>query len=201
MKKRTPLRAVCSCALLAIVFIGRSACGADLGTPRLSDSIAIQKFFDPDRFLSTGGLKYEAAPAFTLEPQVGVGYEKLEMETGSGSAEVFHKVHAQAGGRVELPWMLHVSAAAKLPVYTYDMSGRRLSGDDSFQYTNSRHSYDLLNLAGGSLSWTGEAGISLAPGTDLNIFYDQTPFSGSMGGGRFGQTEERFGTRFIFHFR
>jgi len=201
LKRRTPLRAVCLCALLAIVIIGRSACGADLGTPRLSDSIAMQRYFDPDRLLSTGGLKYEAAPAFTLEPQVGVGYEKLEMETGSGSAEVFHMVHAQAGGRVDLPGMLYFSAAAKLPVYTCEMSGRRLAGDDSFQYGNGRHSYDLLNHEGGSLSWTGEAGIRLAPGTDLNIFYDQTTFSGSLGGSRLGQTEEKFGTRVIFHFR
>jgi hypothetical protein len=184
-----------------MIFIARPACGADLGTPQLSEDIALQSYFDPARFLVTGGLKYEATPSFTLEPQVGVGYEKLEMESGSGSAEGFHKVHAQAGGRVDLPWMLHLSAAAKLPVYTYEMGGRYLSGDDSFINSGGRQSYDLLNRGGGNISWTGEAGIRLAPGTDLNIFYDQTPLPGTLGGGRTGLTEERFGTRLIFHFR
>ena len=186
---------------MALVFLVRVAYGADLGTPRLSDSIATQKYFDPDRFLSTVGLKYEAAPSFTLEPQLGVGYEKLEMETGSGSGEVLHKLHAQAGGRLNLPGKLYFSAEAKIPVYTYEMTGRRSGGDNSLQYTIGRHSYDLFSRSGESLSWTGEVGIHLGLGTDLNIFYDQTPFNGSLGGSRSGQMEEKFGTRFIFHFR
>jgi hypothetical protein len=186
---------------MALVFLVRVVYGADLGTPRLSDSIATQKYFDPDRFLSTGGLKYEAGSSFTLAPQVGVGYEKLEMEIGSGFGEVFHKVHAQAGGRFDLPGMLYFSAAAKLPVYTYEITGHRSAGDNSFQYTVGRQSYDLFNRSAESLSWTGEVGIRLGLGTDLNIFYDQTPFSGSPGGSGFGQMEEKFGTRIIFQFR
>jgi len=201
LKRNNSLRTVHLSALLALVFLVPVAYGADLGTPRLSDSIESRKYFDPDRYLSSGGLKYEPAPSFTLEPQVGVGYEKLEMETGSGFGEVFHKVHAQAGGRFDLSRMLYFSAAAKLPVYTYEMTGRRGGGDDSFQYTVGRQSYDLFNRSAESLSWTGEVGIRLAPGTDLNLFYDQTPFAGSLGGSRSGQMEEKFGTRFIFHFR
>jgi hypothetical protein len=186
---------------LTLVFLARVACGADLGTPRLSDSFETQKYFDADRYLSSGGLKYEAAPSFSLEPQVGVGYEKLEMETGGGFGEVFHKVHAQAGGRLDLSRMLYFSAAAKLPVYTYEMTGRSSAGDNSLQYTVGRQSYDLFNRSAEILSWTGEVGIRLAPGTDFNLFYDQTPFTGSLGGSRSGQMEEKFGTRFIFHFR
>lgn len=195
------LRRVLFFALPALVFLARLACGADLGTPRLSDSIATENFFDPDRFLTSGGLKYEATPSFTLEPQLGGGYEKLEMETGGGSGEVFHKLHAEAGGRLNLPGMLYFSAAAKIPVYTYEMTGRRSAGDDSFQYTSGRQSYDLFSRSGETLSWTGEVGIHLGLGTDLNIFYDQTPFSAPLGGNRAGQVEEKFGTRFIFHFR
>jgi hypothetical protein len=97
--------------------------------------------------------------------------------------------------------MLYLSAAAKLPVYTYEMTGRRIRGDDSFQYDNGRNNYDLFNHSMGNLSWTGEVGIRLGPGTDLNIFYDQTPFSTIQGISRYGQMEEKFGTRFIFHFR
>jgi hypothetical protein len=174
--------------------------GAGLETPSLSDDLATQKYFDPARFLSTGGLKYEAAPSFTLEPQVGVGYEKLEMEIGSGFGEVFHKVHAQAGGRLDLPGMLYLSAAAKLPVYTYEMTGRHIGGDDSFQNTIGRYNYDLFSHSGKSLSWTGEVGIRLGLGTDLNIFYDQTQLDSFQGGNRFDRMEERFGTRIIFRF-
>jgi hypothetical protein len=194
------MRTVRLCALFAFVLLVRVAYGADLGTPQLSDSIAAQKYFDQNRFLSTGGLKYEAIPSFTLEPQVGVGYEKLEVETGSGFAEVFHKIHAQAGGRLDLPGMLYFSAAAKLPVYTYEMIGHRSGGDDSFQYTIGRQNYDLFRHLGETFSWTGEVGIRLGLGTDFGIFYDQTPFSGSLGGSPSSQMEEKFGTRFIFHF-
>jgi hypothetical protein len=162
--------------------------------------MATRKYFDPDRFLSTGGLKYEAAPSFTLEPQVGVGYEKLEMDIGSGFGEVFHTLHAQAGGRLDLHGMLYFSAAAKLPVYTYEMTGRRFGEENSIQNAIGRHNYDLFSHSGESLTWTGEVGIRLGLGTDLNIFYDQTPFSGSPGGSRIGQMEERVGTRLIFHF-
>jgi hypothetical protein len=201
MQRCTALGTLCLSALLALVFLAPFACAADLGTPRLSDTLATEKYFDPDRFLTSGGLKYEASPSFTLEPQLGVGYEKLEMETGGGSGEVFHKLHAEAGGRLNLPGMLYFSAAAKIPVYTYEMTGRRSAGDESFQYTAGRQNYDLFSRSGESLSWTGEVGIHLGLGTDLNIFYDQTPFSGSLGGSRPGQMEEKFGTRLIFHFR
>jgi hypothetical protein len=102
---------------------------------------------------------------------------------------------------LNLPGMLYFSAAAKIPVYTYEMTGRRSAGDESFQYTSGRQSYDLFSRSREGLSWTGEVGIHLGLGTDLNIFYDQTPFSGPLGGSRSGQMEEKFGTRLIFHFR
>lgn len=174
--------------------------GAGLETPRLSDDIATQKYFDPDRFLSTGGLKFEAAPSFTLEPQVGVGYEKLDMAIGGGFGEISHKFHAQAGGRLDLPGMLYFSAAAKLPVYTYEMTGRRSGTDFSLQSPADRYDYDLFRSPLRNLSWTGEVGIHLGLMTNLNIFYDQTQFSGFQGGSRFDRMEEKIGTRIIFRF-
>jgi len=174
--------------------------GAGLETPRLSDALATQKYFDPDRLLSTGGLKYEAGPSFTLEPQVGVGYQKLEMEIGGGFGEVYHKVHAQAGGRLDLPGMLYLSAAAKLPVYTYETTERSIGGDISFQSPTTRYDYDLFRSPLRNLSWTGEMGIRLGLMTNLNIFYDQTQFGSFQGGSRFDRTEEKFGTRIIFRF-
>ena len=174
---------------------------ADLGTPRLSDSLAQSKFFDPDRFLTTGGVKYEASPSFSLEPEVGLGYERLGKELGSGYDEVVHKVLARAGGRLNLASTIYFSASAKLPVYTYQLEDRRIGGDLSFMAPVTHNDYDLLRRPGGNLGWSSEAGIRLGGQTELNIFYDQTPFTGFVGGSPYGQTEERFGTRFMFHFK
>ena len=173
----------------------------DLGTPRLSDSPATYKFFDPDRLLTTGGVKYEASPSFSLEPEVGLGYERLGKELGSGYDEVVHKVLARAGGRLNLASTIYFSASAKLPVYTYQLEDRRIGGDLSFMAPVTHNDYDLLRRPGGNLGWSSEAGIRLGGQTELNIFYDQTPFTGFVGGSPYGQTEERFGTRFMFHFK
>jgi hypothetical protein len=189
-------------SVICVLFLAvRVAHGAGLETTGLGDDSAVQSYFEADRFLSTGGLKYEAGRSFTLEPQVGVGYEKMETELGRGYEEVFHKVHAQAGGQLALPGMLYFSAAAKLPVYTYEMTGLRFGGDYSLQNAVGRHDYDLFNLSGKKLSWTGEVGLRLGLGTDLNIFYDQTPFSTFQGGNRLDRMDEKFGTRLIFRFR
>ena len=178
-----------------------TATAADLGTPRLTDGLAPQKYFDPDRYLTGGGVKYTSAKDVTLEPQVGFGYGSWEREAGSGFDEVIRKVHAQAGGRVDLSGKVYVSAAAKMPVYTYQLTERRLGGDLSYQAPVTRHDYDLFRRPGGNLTWTGEMGIRLGGGADLNVFYDLTPFTNYQGGNSFGQTEERFGTRIIFRFR
>lgn len=174
---------------------------ADLGTPRLSDSLPTYRFFDPDRFLTTGGMKYEASRSFTLEPEVGFGYERWEKVASSGYDEVVHKVHARAGGRLNLASNVYLSAAAKLPVYTYQHEDRRIGGDLSFQTQLSHNDYDLFRHPGENLGWSTEAGIRLGGLTELNIFYDMTPFTGFAGGSPFGQMDERFGTRFIFRFK
>ena len=174
---------------------------ADLGTPRLSDSLLPYKFFDPDRLLTTGGVKYEASPSFSLEPEVGLGYVRRGKEVSSGYDEVAHKVHALAGGRLNLANTVHFSAAAKLPVYTYQLSDRRIGSDLSFQTPLTRNDYDLFRRPVENLGWCSEAGIRLGGQTELNIFYDLTPLTGFAGGSPFGKTEERFGTRFIFRFK
>lgn len=178
-----------------------SAYAADLGTPRLSDDFT-RSYFNPDRFLTGGGIKYEPAQNFTLEPQVGFGYGSWEREAGSGYDEVIHKIHAQAGGKVDLSGMVFISAAAKVPVYTYQLTGHSGSGVFSFQPPATRHDYDLIRHPGGNLAWTGEMGVHLGLGADLNLFYDMTPFAaGTTGMNSVGQSEERVGTRIIFHFR
>jgi len=96
--------------------------------------------------------------------------------------------------------MLYLSAAAKLPVYTYETTERRTGGDISFQSPIDRYDYDLFRSPLRNLSWTGEVGIRLGLMTNLNIFYDQTQFGSFQGGSRFDRMEEKIGTRIIFRF-
>lgn len=188
-------------ATAGILLAALPVCAADLGAPRLSDSTAVEKFFDPDRLLTTGGVKYEASETFSLEPEVGLGYERRGKEVSSGYDEVVHKLHARAGGRLNLSNALYFSAAAKLPVYTYQFTERRTGGDLSFQAPLTRQDYDLFRRPGENVGWSSEAGVRLGGRTELNVFYEQTPSAGFQGGSRFGQTEERFGTHLIFRFK
>ncbi len=181
--------------IAALAFAFGAAYAADLGTPRLSDNLAAQRLFDSDRLLTTGGVKFEASPHFTLEPEVGVGHEKREQEL-TGYEEMVHKVHARAGGKLSLSDVLYLSAAAKLPVYTYGLADQGVGGERPLA---SRQEYDLLRRPGERLGWSSEAGVRLGGGTELNLFYDQTPFQGGSLSGQ--TTEERFGTRLIIRFK
>ena len=171
---------------------------ADLGTPLLSESLATRKFFDPDRLLTTGGVKYKGAEGVTIEPQIGVGYTARERDIKGGFEESIHKVHAQAGGKIDLAKTLYFSAAAKVPVYTYGLTGSSTSFV-SPQVPASRHEYDFTRLSPSTLSWTGEVGVHLGLGADLTIYYDQNLFNSYQPG--MTQQEERFGTRIIFRFK
>jgi hypothetical protein len=200
LKSYKPLKTIFLCVSLLLFLLAERAQGADLGTPRLSDSIAEQDFFDPARFVTSGGLKYKAPQLFTLEPQVGVGYDRFKTDAGSGFAEISHKFHAEGGGRVDFSNLLYLSVAAKIPLYTYETTGDRPFGSVPLHDTTGNGSYDLLTLSPERLSWRGEAGIRLGGGAELNIFFDQTPLGTPLGGSLPERMEERFGTRFIFRF-
>jgi len=184
--------------MMAIIMSAATAFAADLGTPRLSESLSTRKFFDPDRLLTTGGVKYEGVEGFTIEPLVGIGYTAREREMRGGLDEAIHKVHAQAGGKIDLAKTLYLSAAAKIPVYTYGLTDSR-TGFGAPQGALSRHEYDFTRVSPSTLSWTGEMGIHLGLGADLNIYYDQNLFNSYQPG--LTQSEERFGTRIIFRFK
>jgi hypothetical protein len=186
--------------ILAILIILSTvtAFAADLGTPRLSESLSTRKFFDPDRLLITGGVKYKGLEDLTIEPQLGLGYTAREREIRGGLDEAIHKVHAQAGGKIDLAKTLYLSAAAKIPVYTYGLTDSQ-TGFGAPQGALSRHEYDFTRLSPSTLSWTGEMGIHLGLGADLTIYYDQNLFNSYQPG--LTQPEERFGTRIIFRFK
>jgi hypothetical protein len=167
---------------------------AGLGTPNLSAPLATARFFDPDRFLTTGGVRYSAASDLTLEPELGVGYRALERDLPGMAEELIHRVHAQAGWRLSLADTLYVSAAAKLPVYSYQRSGSY-----GGQNLGSRQGYDLVHSFRGAPTWTGEMGVHLTSRADLTLYYDQGLAPGGVPG--FVQQEERVGTRIIWRFK
>jgi hypothetical protein len=167
---------------------------AGIGTPSLSPPLATARFFDPDRYLTTGGVRYSAASDLTLEPELGVGYRALERDLPRGAEELTHRVHAQAGWRLSLADTLYLSAAAKLPVYSYQRSGSY-----GGQFLESRQGYDLVHSLRGAPAWTGEVGLHLGGHADLTLYYDQGLVGGALPG--VAQQEDRVGTRIIWRFR
>jgi hypothetical protein len=167
--------------------------GADLGTPNLSAPLGSAPFFETDRFLTTGGVRYSAAEDLTLEPEFAVGYRALQRDLPGGAEESTHRVHAQAGWRLSLADTLYVSAAAKLPVYSYQSSGSYWGQDLGY-----RQGYDLIHALKGAPAWTGEFGLHLTGRTDLTLYFDQGLAPGAMPG--VSRQEERVGTRIIWRF-
>jgi len=165
-----------------------------LGTPTLSAPVSLSRFFDPERLLTTGGVKYAASEELTLEPELGFGYRALERDLPGVGEQAIHKVHAQAGWRVSLADALYLSAAAKLPVYSYQKAGSFYG-----QSLGSRQEYDLVRSLKSAPNWTGEVGLHLAAGTDLTLYFDQ----GAVPGGVTGlvHQEDRVGTRIIWRFK
>ena len=182
-----------SFTIVLLLVAAARAGAADLGAPNLSAPMATSRIFDPERFLTTGGVKFEATRELTLEPELGVGYRSMERDQPGGVIDS-HAVHAQAGGRLSLAQTLYLSAAAKLPVYTFESAGRYTGQDMA-----TRQGYDFARPAKNIVNWTGEFGIHLSSKTDLTLYYDQSPVSGWMSGGP--QQEELIGTRLIWRFK
>jgi len=180
-------------AQLILLLAGTPLWAAGLGTPTLSPPMAVDRFFDPDRLLTTGGVKY-SADVVTLEPELGVGYRSVEKESSGGVEESSHHVHAQAGGRLSMTDLFYVSAAAKLPVVTIQSAGRYAG-----QELGTRQDYDIARSFRNTPAWTGEMGFHLSSHTDLTLYYDQSPVPGWLSAGP--QQEERIGTRLILRFK
>jgi hypothetical protein len=180
--------------LLIFMLCAAPALAASLGTPNLSAPIATDRLFDPDRFLTTGGVKYGTASDLSLEPELGVSHRSLERDLPGGAEASIHQVHAQAGWRLSLADTLYLSAAAKLPVYSFQSSGS-YGGQD----LGSRQGYDLVRSFRAAPNWTGEVGLHLTSRADLTLYYDQGQTPGGLPG--LNQQEERVGTRIIWRFK
>lgn len=155
---------------------------------------------EPDRFLTTGGLKVTPGTDVTMEPEFGVSHVRLERELVSGYDDITHKVHAQAGGKVKLSDNFYLGLATKLPIYNYGSTGGRSPGGVATPSTQSHHEYEILRLSPNSITWTGEAGVRLGQRFDLNLYYDKNLFKGPAQKGLVSD-EEVIGTRFIFRFK
>lgn len=177
------------------------AAAAGLVTPKLSDPLAGPRYFTFDRLVTSGGVRFEGGGGVSLEPLLGIGHAARERELAGGYEESIHKLHAEAGGRLNLSKHYYLSAAAKMPVYTYGASIVQQTRPSFLQTETTRHGYDFLQMQGRNLTWTGEIGIHLGRSTDLNIFYDQSLFNSFSAGSRPNESEERFGTRIIFRFK
>ena len=125
---------------------------------------------------------------------MGLGYSSMERDIPGGSEEATHRVHAQAGGRLSLAQKVYLSAAAKLPVYTFEKVGS-FTGQD----VATRQGYDIARTFRNPLTWTGEVGVHLSSRADLTVYYDQGSVSGLLSGGV--QQEDLVGTRIIWRFK
>lgn len=180
--------------ILLFLMAAQVTFAAGLTAPTLSPPLATVRLFDPDRLLTTGGVRYSAASALSIEPELGLGYRETERDFSGGIEESIHHVHAQAGWRFSLYDTLYLSAAAKMPLLTIESAGR-YTGQD----LGTRHGYDFTRTFRSTPAWTGEFGLHLSSWSDFTLYYDQSPVTGWLAGGP--QQEERIGTRMIFRFK
>ncbi len=184
-----------------------SAGAENLGTPSLSPPITAlplpktddtARFFKTDRFLTSAGMSFTAAPDLTLEPELGISYRGAGQELHGGIEQSMHRLHAQAGWRLSLSQALYLSAGAKFSMLSVETRG--LTAGEEFGIrpeSGYRNVYEFTPNR--TPRWTGELGLHLTPRTDLMLYYDQEPVTGWSYSGQ--HLEDRLGTRFIFRFK
>ena len=166
-----------------------SAGATDLGTPHLSEPLQKERFFNPEK-LSIDSSSNSVKPL--LEPQLAVSHDVRENEKGIGVMQTTHRVHGEAGGRLNFIGDVSLITVAKIPVYTHEITG-------STRTTDGATSSELLKSTR-RLSWRSELGVPLGEGVNLNLFYDNSTF-GKLDKPGVDEREEKFGTSFIFKFK
>jgi hypothetical protein len=155
---------------------------------------------EPNRFLTSGGIKVKSGGEVTVEPEFGVSHVVHQREITSGHDNITHKVHAQAGGKLKLSELFYLGFATKLPIYNYGATEGHTPGGSATPSTPGRHDYEILRLSPNNLTWTGEMGLHLGQLIDLNLYYDQNILKGPLQTG-VKSDEEVIGTRFILRFK
>jgi hypothetical protein len=161
----------------------------DLGTPRITAPMQHEKFFETER-LAVQGTSKDKPPL--LEPQLAVSHDAREDGVGLGMQQTTHRVHGEAGGKLNLFGDVTLTAVAKIPVYRYGVTSSANTVDGA-------SSSELLKNTG-RLFWRSELGIPLGEGVGLNLFYDRSSL-GRVDRPGVDEREEKFGTKFIFRFK
>lgn len=173
-----------------ILFPGEKGEAFDLGTPVLSGPLQQEKFFDTER-LFTGGELSNAAGEW--KPQVGLSHAAREDVGEAGVQQTTHRIHGEAGGKLNLLGNVSLTAIARIPLYTYEArAGESSAGGEG------KVSTDLMRKPG-NISWRSELGVNLGKGVDLNLFYDRSQF-GRVDRPGVDERDDKFGTKFIIHF-
>jgi len=179
-------------ACILSLSVGATDCEAvDLGVPVLSEPLQQEKFFDTERLTIKG--ESTSIPG-GLEPQVGLSYAAREDDVSSEGNQTTHRIHGEAGGKLNLMDNVSLTAIARIPLYT-----RETRFGEGSPSTDGKAASDLLPNTG-DLSWRSEVGVKLGTGVDLNLFYDQSTF-GRVDRPGVDDREEKFGTRFIIRFK
>ena len=178
-------------ALALLVIMPHMAFAADIGAPRISAPLQYENFFETSRLTAQPG---DSAAPLLLEPQISISHLARENESGRGTTQITHKIHGEAGGKLNLLENLSLTAVAKIPLYTYQLSSGQTSASEG------RGATDLTRNPASNLSWRSELGLNLGKGIDLNLFYDKSKF-GRIDRPGVDDQDERFGTRFIIHFK
>jgi hypothetical protein len=176
--------------LVLLIAIPSGIFAADLGAPDISAPVQYENFFETTRLTAQPGAS--TGPRL-LNPQVSVSHLSREIDNEGGMSRITHKIHGEAGGRLNLLDNLSLTAVARVPLYTYQLSSGQTSASEG------RGSPDLMHGTS-SLSLRSELGLNLGKGIDLNLFYDKSKF-GRIDRPGLDDQDERFGTRFIIRFK
>lgn len=176
-------------AIILVSGCGSALYALDLGSPHLSEPRQQEQFFSPQRFSVTGNSSTDVP---LLEPQLSFTHDVREDDVKPGLHQTTHRISGEAGGRLNLGGDLTVSAVAKIPVFTREVSGGLINQDEM--------SGNAWLKDAGRFSWRSEVGIPLGEGIKLNFFYDRSAVSNIN---RYGvdEKDERFGTNFILRFK
>jgi hypothetical protein len=177
-------------ALILLAAVSAAVAAEPSSKPNISIPVQSETFFQPDRLQFK---PEKSSPDQLIEPLFSVSKEAREEERGMGGQHTTHRVHGEAGGKINLFGDASLSAVAKIPVYSYDVT------DNDRNIGGTTTGGDLLRN-NGRLSWRSELGLPISQGVNLNLFYDSSIF-GRIDKPGVEEREEKFGTRFIIRFK
>ncbi len=161
------------------------------GSPLFFVPVQTGKFFESSRLTLQ---PLENSRPSLINPQIGISHLARENENGGGTTVTTHKIHGEAGGKLLLVENLSLTAVARIPLYTYQLSSGQFAASEG------RGATDLMQSPVSGLSWRSELGFNLGKGVGFNLFYDKSKF-GRIEAPGLDERDERFGTSVIIRFK